>query len=137
MITRCLIAMSLIASACAIAHADDDTCIFFCAENLAKGPGNWYVPFSKSRYTIQDGDVLEYEIYLPESNPEMKGGIDVQVEGHDLPQELKALPALRESKLKDQNGIRLHGDGILEPARGKWYHRKFDLSTGTMFIFQG
>lgn len=121
--------MSLIASACAVAHADDDTCIFFCAENLAKGPGNWYlyVPFSDSHYTIQKGDVLEYEVYLPEFNPVMKGGIDIAVDRQNVPDELKALPALRETHLKDQNGIRLHGDGILEPARGKWYHRKFDL----------
>lgn len=129
MFTRRILTIAVLVSACAVAHAKDDTCIFFTAENLAKGPGNWYlyVPFSNSNYRIQKGDVLEYDIYLPETNPVMKGGFDVYVENRDLPDDLKPLPALRESKLKDQNGIRFHGDGILEPARGKWYHRTFDL----------
>ncbi|MCA9255510.1 MAG: alpha-mannosidase, partial [Phycisphaerales bacterium] len=112
------------------ANADDDTCIFFKAENLSKGPGNFYlyVQFSDKDYTIQKGDRLEYDIYLPGSNPSLKGGFDVYVENRNLPDDLKPLPAFRESKLKDQNGIRFHGDGILEPARDKWYHRVFDLS---------
>lgn len=125
MLKRYLVAIALLASVCSLAQAADDTCIFFSAENLAQGPGNWYlyVPFSDVHYKIEKGDALEYDIYLPETNPVMKGGFDVYIDGPHL-----RTPALRESKLKDQNGIRFHGDGLLDQARGKWYHRTFDLA---------
>ncbi|MCB9854036.1 MAG: alpha-mannosidase [Phycisphaerales bacterium] len=129
MFARSLVVVIVAAAACAPAHAADDTCILFTAENLAKGPGNWYlyVQFSTARYTIQDGDTLEYDIYMPGTNPVLKGGMDIQVEGANLPPELKDIHALRESRLKDQEGLRLHGDAILEPAHDKWYRRKFKL----------
>lgn len=130
MFARCLVVLAVAAAACAPARAaDDDTCILFTAENLAKGPGNWYlyVQFSTARYTIQEGDTLEYDIYMPATNPVLKGGMDIYVEGKNLPAEIRDIPALRESKLKDQEGLRLHGDAVLKPARDKWYRRRFKL----------
>lgn len=109
-------------------------CLLFSAENLVKGGGggaNWYayVEFSKQRHTVQKGDALEYDIFLPESNPVMKGGIDALFSRDKLPQKFEARPWLRDSGLKDQNGLTVHGDAILDRGKGQWYHRVFDLSS--------
>ncbi len=51
---------------------------------------------------------------------------DLRREG--LPELAHGRTWMRDCGLVDQNGIRQHGDGILEPAKGKWYHRAIDLT---------
>jgi len=100
------------------------------ADNIVNGGGNWYlyVEISKQAYTIQPGDKLEYDILLPSSNPILKGGVDIDLKTDGLKGKLADLPWARDADIKDQNGIRLHGDGVLDPAKDKWYHRTFDLA---------
>jgi alpha-mannosidase len=113
--------------------ADTDTCLVLSAENIVTGSGNWYlyVEISDRPCTIQPGDCLEYDIYLPALNPALQGGVDADLKGDPGapgPPALAKHPWLRACGLNDQNGIPLHGDGTLTPAREQWYHRRFDLS---------
>lgn len=133
--TRLLIAIVLTTTLAGVplaaAEMDSaDTCLVVSAENIVTGPGNWYayVQFSAKRHTIQSGDHLEYDILLPALNPELKGGIDADLDPDGLPPATATHPELRDCNLRDQDGLRLHGDAILEPARDKWYHRRFDLA---------
>jgi alpha-mannosidase len=109
--------------------AGQETCLLVSAENIVQGPGNWfmYVQISDRPYTFQAGDCLEYDIYLPSLNPSLHGGVDADLKGEHLCAELAGHPWLRDCGIKDQNGILLHGDGTLTPAKDQWYHRKFDL----------
>jgi alpha-mannosidase len=106
------------------------TCLLFSAENIVKGDGNWYtyIEVSDAAYTFQPGDKLEYDILLPALNPLLKGGVDADLKREGLPQPLASRPWVRDCGIQDQNGILLHGDGVLEPAKDKWYHRVFDLA---------
>ncbi|HVP09845.1 MAG TPA: hypothetical protein VMV94_01510, partial [Phycisphaerae bacterium] len=111
--------------------ADADECLFFSAENIVEGPGNWYcyIEFSAESYTFQKGDTLEYDILMPSSNPLLKGGIDADLREENLPPATSGRPWVRDAGLVDQQGLKLHGDAILTPAENKWYHRAFDLSS--------
>jgi len=113
--------------------ADTDTCLVLSAENIVTGSGNFflYVEISDRPYAIQPRDCLEYDIYLPALNPALQGGVDADLKGDPGapgPPALAKHPWLRACGLNDQNGIPLHGDGTLTPAREQWYHRRFDLS---------
>src|SRR6185369_2417782 len=71
----------------------------------------------------------------------LKGGVDIDLKSEGLPIALKDHPWARDAAIKDQSGLRLHGDAILEPAKDKWYHRTFDLAplagaTSTQWTFQ-
>lgn len=135
-------AASVVAASVALAHPghDDepttqpaenvDRCLALFAENLSDGPGNWlvYIEISKSPYTFQKGDHLEYDIYLPGDSPELKGGVDFDFKEKGLPSEFAAHPYAREHGFVDQNKLKLHGDAILTHAKDAWYHREFDLS---------
>ncbi len=107
-----------------------DLCLVVVAENIAEGQGNFYLyaQISDAAYTIQKGDRLEYDIYLPGSNPMLRGGVDADFKRKDLPAELDSRPWLRDQRLVDARDLYLHGDSDLEPARDRWYHRSFDLS---------
>ena len=101
---------------------DPDTCLMLIADNLGKGGGNFYLYqlFSRRAVTFESGDVFEYEVFLLENLPEKKGGVDLWFEG--------GKPALRDvvhdgRRVRDRKGISAHGDGVLEPADGKWYAR--------------
>ena len=99
-----------------------DRCIAFITTNLAKGKNNFYTyyRFAGTKLKVSEGDVLSYRVYLDPRNPEAKGGIDADFEdGGD---------SLRELGLKDDRGVRVHGDGDLSAARGVWVVRKIDLS---------
>ncbi len=110
--------------------ADVDRCLALFAENLSDGPGNWlvYIEISKTPYTFQKGDHLEYDIHLPGDSPELKGGVDFDFKEKGLPSEFAAHPYAREHGFVDQNKLKLHGDAILTHAKDAWYHREFDLS---------
>src|SRR2546421_184204 len=105
-----------------LAVPQQDTCIAFISQNLAKGNGNWftYYQISDKQVKIREGDVFAYEVFLDPKNPVAKGGVDI---------ELDSGPALRDRHPADQNGIDAHGDGILTRAIGKWYERKIPLDT--------
>lgn len=101
--------------------AKDDTCLLFAARCLAKGTGNFfmYYKFADDRVEIENGDRLEYDVYLSPDCPLMKGGIDAQLAGGG---------SLRDSAATDQDGLRAHGDALLDKARGRWLHRVIDLA---------
>jgi alpha-mannosidase len=96
-----------------------DTCLMFGANNLANGGGNFFIycTFSRAKFALRAGDVLEYEVYLNPTNPVVGGGIDFDTDKANL----------RDSRSDDQSGINAHADAHLEPAKGKWYHRKIKL----------
>jgi len=100
-----------------------DTCIAFITTNLAKGNGNWftYYRFADKRLAVKPGDTLIYRILLDPRNPEAKGGVDADFEDNG--------EALRDLGLRDDHGLRVHGDGDLTTARGQWLTRKIDLSS--------
>jgi len=110
--------------------ATPNTSLVISVENVSPEPGNWYayVELCAADYAIQPGDHLEYDIMVPGVNPRPVGGVDAELVGDKLPAELRACPALREAGLMDQNGLWLHGATWLDPARDRWYHRRFDLS---------
>lgn len=98
-----------------------ETCLAFLTRNLVKAEGNWhtYYKFSDKRIKVETGDVLVYSIFLDPAIPEPKGGIDVEFAEGGKP--------LRDLGVTDQNGIRSHGDGLLQRAIGKWYTRRIPL----------
>ncbi|MCG3125348.1 MAG: hypothetical protein CHACPFDD_00166 [Phycisphaerae bacterium] len=121
---------ALVIAPFAVAHDDDERCLLVSAVNLAQGRGNWftYIQISDAAYTIEKGDHLEFDIYLPTDAPVLKGGVDADLRREGLPELAHGRTWMRDCGLVDQNGIRQHGDGILEPAKGKWYHRAIDLT---------
>lgn len=105
---------------------DQDSCLAFLCECLAKGKGNFYAYhlFSTMPISFAEGDTLEYEIFLPKSNPEFKGGIDI------LPSDKST--SLRDilwkgKRVTDQNGLPVHGDSLLGPAVNTWHCRRIPL----------
>ena len=105
------------------ARADGpDRCLAFITTNLAKGGGNWhtYYRFADTKLKVAEGDVLSYRAYLDPRNPEPKGGIDADFEDGAKP--------LRDLGMKDELGVRAHGDGDLSAATGKWLARRIDIS---------
>lgn len=96
-----------------------DTCLMFVARNISTPGDNFflYEKFSNRRMKIKKGDVLEYDIYLAQSNPIAGGAIDIETNSGNL----------RDSGSMDQNGLLAHPDTILKQAVGKWYHREIPL----------
>ena len=104
-----------------VAPPKDDTCLVAIGTCLAKGEGNFflYQQFSSRSLTIQKGDVLEYDIYVMPSNPELSGAVDIEFD----------LGCFRDSNAKDQNGLNASAGEDLVNAVGKWYHRSFSMDT--------
>jgi len=125
-----VLVLCVVALARAQNQAAGDRCLLVSAENIVTGSGNWYayIEIADKPYTIQPGDRLEYDIYLPALNPLLKGGVDADLKRDGLGEPLRSRPWVRDCGIKDQNGILLHGDGLLELAKDKWYQRSFDLS---------
>jgi len=117
--------MALLAIAAAVLLAPKDepknTCLAFVTSNLAKGNGNFfeYYTFSRKKIAVRQGDLLIYSILIDGHSPETKGGVDIDFEDDGAP--------LRDVGIVDDQGIRVHGDGILSAAKGKWITRKIPL----------
>lgn len=80
------------------------------------GSGNsyYYDVLASPPYTIQSGDMLEYDLYIAPSSPQAFSGIDLMATGWSL----------RGSGAVDQNGLSAHPSTNLSSwASGKWYHR--------------
>jgi hypothetical protein len=107
-----------------------DTCLLVSTENIVSGNGNCflYLELSDKPYTFRAGDQLEYDILLPALNPRLQGGVDADLKRENLPEPLASRRSLRDYDIKDQNGIELHGNGILNFARDHWYSHTFALS---------
>ncbi|MBS1723933.1 MAG: alpha-mannosidase [Armatimonadetes bacterium] len=107
------------------ATQNEGDCLAYVTTNLAKGNGNWYsyYTFANKAVTVKTDDTLVYTIYLDKANPEAKGGVDAEfTDGGD---------ALRDLGAVDQEGVRAHGDGILNQALGHWYTRHIPLKAAT------
>ncbi|MEI8281773.1 MAG: glycoside hydrolase family 38 C-terminal domain-containing protein, partial [Armatimonadota bacterium] len=100
---------------------DRDECLIFVSRNLAKGDSNWFTYFTISNQSlkIRASDKLSYDIFLDPKNPVAKGALDVEFDEGD---------PLRDRRLDDADGKRVHGDGVLEAASGHWLHRTINLS---------
>jgi alpha-mannosidase len=101
--------------------ADDAnaTCLLVTASCLAKGGGNFYLyqAFSRQGLKIAKGDVLEYREYLEPGNPSQRVAIDIQFDNGNL----------RDSPVKDMDGLRAHADTVVDAAVGQWHTRSFNL----------
>lgn len=71
--------------------------------------------------TIQNGDTLEFEIYIENDANEYRASIGAAIsDGSNL----------RDKNIVDQNGLRTHpSDELTGYADNKWYARVFDLSS--------
>ncbi len=67
------------------------------------------------------GAFLEYDIYFAPESASVRGGFDLESEPRT---ELM----LRNMNLRDGNGLHIHPANALNPARGKWYRRRFALN---------
>jgi len=111
--------------------ASPDTCLVFYATS-PKNTNKWQNPnsfarfsISQSPWTVQKGDVLEYEVLIPKENPEKNGGIDLLGDREDkVTVDHSTLGIYR---AVDQNGVSADPATVLEPAVGKWYARKIPL----------
>ncbi|MBI4881757.1 MAG: alpha-mannosidase [Planctomycetes bacterium] len=103
-----------------LAAPQEDTCLLFAANCLAKGEDNFflYQVFSERPLQIKEGDRLAYEIFLPPSTFPPRGGVDITFDEG----------CLRDSGARDQMEIRAHGDALLPAAVGRWLERRIDLS---------
>jgi alpha-mannosidase len=94
------------------------TCLLLVGSCLANGGNSYlYQQFSNAKLKVQAGDVLQYEVFLAGSNPNPKGGLDIEGGGISL----------RDSGTNDANGLRTHGDALLEQARNHWLTRRIPL----------
>ena len=105
------------------AAASADTCLMFSSECLARGKGNFatYQRFSDERFKIKRGDALEYDIYIDRSSPTPQGAVDMKFK------ERGALRDADNKSVKDDRGLPTHPGTDLQPAYGKWYHRRIPL----------
>lgn len=110
----------LVAAIASLMFQSKDECLVFVSRNLAKGDSNWftYYTISEKPVKLRKGDKLAYDIFLDPHNPIAKGSVDFDVDsGEDL----------RDSHSEDSEGLRSHGDTVLEKAIGKWLHREILL----------
>lgn len=93
-----------------------DTALFLGGVGLARG-GNSYVyqPFSTREVTIQPGDTLEYDVFIPAKSTGASSGLDLTWTDNSN--------AMREWHVRDKDGADTHPNTVLERAREKWYHR--------------
>lgn len=105
----------------ASAHHGDDTALMLHAANISSPGGNYHLYYvvAEREVTIQEGDVLEYDIFLHGGNPSLKGGLDILCTDGT---------SLRDSGAVDAGGVRAHGDSLLEKARGAWQRRTISLA---------
>jgi hypothetical protein len=89
-------------------------------QSVTTGNGYTYCNIPITSYTVQAGDYMEYDIYLPNNTPAL--GTDIQFSNGNL----------RDSGATDQNGITAHPSADLSSyAGGKWYHRKIPITSST------
>jgi hypothetical protein len=83
-----------------------------------------YVRFSTTARTFLATDLIEYDVYLADSQASL-GGIDVATSAGYL----RDAPAAGVGPATDQNGLTSHPDAdLIARAAGKWYHRRFALN---------
>lgn len=99
----------------------EDTCLLFVCSNISTGGGNLYLyhQISDQKIEIQQGDVLEYDLFLYSKQPGAFGGVELGfTDGSNL----------RDSGAVDQNGLGSHGGSPITHALGKWFSRRVDLN---------
>ncbi|AQQ71473.1 hypothetical protein SMSP2_01847 [Limihaloglobus sulfuriphilus] len=82
-------------------------------------PASIYLNFFQYDFHIQNGDVLEYDVFVPSFSSIRSGVVDFECEDGSI---------LRDSKIPDQNDFSAHpmadtGNNAVD----KWYHRSFRL----------
>ncbi len=93
--------------------------LFFKTETSGHPLGYSYVTIANDRIKIQDGDHLEYDIFIDITSPLSQAGLEMHfVSGR----------CMRESMIIDQNGMWSHPLTNLYDAVETWYHRQMDLS---------
>jgi hypothetical protein len=94
---------------------NDTCCLRFKGTALGEGNKWYYRDVSHPTYTTVSGDVLQYDIYIPASSAEKRGGIDIEFPDKNL----------RDSGATDQNGVFAHPSTNLSAyALDRWYHRE-------------
>lgn len=90
-------------------------------DSTITGGGNGYVYWGvwNGSYTIQSGDKLVYDVYVPSGLTEYKVG--------NFEFDFSDGTAARQFGIYDQNSIH-SAQGNLSAYAGKWYHREFNLA---------
>jgi len=103
--------------------AEEDTCLLFSDECLARGKGNFrvYQRFSDKRVGLKPGDTLEYDIFIDRASPTPEGGLDLRM------RQSGTLRDADQKSITDDRGLSVHPGARLEPAYGRWYHRRIPL----------
>jgi hypothetical protein len=78
----------------------------------------YYRGIASPDYTLQPGDILEYDVYISPLSPTGQSGVDLIATGWRL----------RDSGAVDQNGVGASPyTDIGSYARGRWYHRSITI----------
>jgi hypothetical protein len=88
------------------------------ADNAGGGNCFAYRQISTAAYTIQAGDVLEYDVYLDPNNPAFVYALELHATDNSV---------MRSSAIVDADGQGQFRN-LAALAKGKWYHRTFDLT---------
>lgn len=97
-----------------------DAVLMMVGNNVSRS-GNFYVyyPISRKSLVVKKGDTLEYDLFIPKRSTETDGGVDIE------PSDSSS--QFRDSDTRDQNGLRVHPDQVVDRAKDKWYHRVIGL----------
>ncbi|HXB98646.1 MAG TPA: hypothetical protein VNZ54_11380, partial [bacterium] len=100
-----------------------------------------YLQFGNSSLTIPANARLEYDVFVPIDSADFNGAVDFG----NVPSGSGAMTDLRDYQapstglyIRDQNYLRAHPYSDISPyAKGKWYHRVFDVGSAAGLLING
>ncbi len=90
-----------------------------------------YIRMDDRNFTFNANYYLEYDVYVPPFSSNFYCSTEFQNGTYPSPggNDMRDWGQATQNYIRDQNGIRIHPSmDIAAYAKGKWYHRKFDLS---------
>lgn len=118
--TTCLLLLTLASAAAIVRCAEENTCLILAGETGGTaGNAYCYHTFSNQRVVIAKGDVLEYEMFQPASNPSPSAGLDI---------DFASGAPLRATACQDKAGKPCHPGTQLPESVGRWLPRQIALT---------
>jgi len=90
-----------------------------------------YIRMDDRNFTFNSNYYLEYDVYVPPISANFYCSTEFQNGVYPAPgnNTMRDFAQTTQNYIRDQNGIRVHPSmDISAYAKGKWYHRKFDVS---------